>query len=165
MLLSKCLRCRASSNMLNCISRSPDCLFLQDLTCKLIISFCMQCFCYVCDKPQAECPRWGSGLHEGDHCNAYETDSWHRKRAAARSGARVWPSIPPRVPVQVIQMGNGFVRRAPVSNQRPSSATRQNSASAPGTSASARPNQAAGPSNRTVPEPQTATQDPHLDAE
>ena len=61
------------------------------LTCKFAPgsehSFCVQCYCYVCDAPAKDCTQWAAS-----HCKAVPDDPprgsghWARLRAAARSG-------------------------------------------------------------------------------
>jgi len=41
------------------------------------VKHCQKCFCYVCDKPAAECKQWQN------HCHAYKTDDWDMKRCIA----------------------------------------------------------------------------------
>lgn len=43
------------------------------------LKHCQKCFCYVCDKPAADCEQWSN------HCHAYKTDDWDRKRWVARN--------------------------------------------------------------------------------
>ncbi|GAQ77811.1 hypothetical protein KFL_000040120 [Klebsormidium nitens] len=40
------------------------------------------CYCFVCDRPQAECIKWGTGSQASDHCNAYDSWEWLLRRAA-----------------------------------------------------------------------------------
>lgn len=52
-------------------------------------SFCLKCFCYVCDIPASECEQWKtgqSGKAEDGHCHAHQKNArWRSERKKAIS--------------------------------------------------------------------------------
>lgn len=53
----------------------------------------LQCFCFICDSLVKDCSAWGSGLSQGDHCNAHsDRDGFYKAlKEQSRAGG---PEIP-----------------------------------------------------------------------